>query len=329
MAPTDPRPSAVSATAPGPDLESLEQEREFLLRSLADLDAELEAGDIEEDDYRFLTDDYTARTATVLRAIEAATGPGRRAGTGTIAGAWSRAGRPSTVPAGRLRPQPQRGPAADRGAQDPAPGVLPTRRRWRTSLVIGAVVVFGGITAWAIASSSGARQAQQTITGNSQIGTTTAPAGGVDPRLTEAVTDINKGDVEGALQLYRAILQEDPNQPVALANSGWLEAEAGVSAKRTDLINAGLAQIVQAEKIAPTYPDEHYFRGYLLLEVEHDAPGAVTEFRSFLGLADPTGPEIPSIRQLLQQAIQQSGAAVPPGPNAAPATTTPSSTSKP
>lgn len=56
---------------PDPDaLAALEEERDFLLRSLADLDRELAAGDIDESDHRTLTADYTARTAEVLRAID-------------------------------------------------------------------------------------------------------------------------------------------------------------------------------------------------------------------------------------------------------------------
>jgi tetratricopeptide (TPR) repeat protein len=51
-------------------LAALEEERDFLLRSLADLEAERAAGDIDEADYQALTDDYTARTAEVLRAID-------------------------------------------------------------------------------------------------------------------------------------------------------------------------------------------------------------------------------------------------------------------
>jgi tetratricopeptide (TPR) repeat protein len=42
-------------------------ERDFLLRSLRDLDAERDAGDISEDDYVALRDDYTARAAAALR----------------------------------------------------------------------------------------------------------------------------------------------------------------------------------------------------------------------------------------------------------------------
>jgi tetratricopeptide (TPR) repeat protein len=48
----------------------LEQERTFLLRSLADLDREHEAGDIDDGDHATLRDGYTARAAAVLRAID-------------------------------------------------------------------------------------------------------------------------------------------------------------------------------------------------------------------------------------------------------------------
>src|SRR2546430_16201780 len=47
----------------------LHEERDFLLRSLRYLEAERKAGDIEEADYIALRDDYTARTAEVLRRL--------------------------------------------------------------------------------------------------------------------------------------------------------------------------------------------------------------------------------------------------------------------
>lgn len=53
------------------ELEELEAQRAFLFRSLDDLDAEWEAGDIAADDYTALRDDYTARAAAILRALEA------------------------------------------------------------------------------------------------------------------------------------------------------------------------------------------------------------------------------------------------------------------
>src|SRR5690606_37957028 len=43
------------------DLVALEEQRDFLLRSLDDLEREREAGDLDDDDYQALKDDYTAR----------------------------------------------------------------------------------------------------------------------------------------------------------------------------------------------------------------------------------------------------------------------------
>jgi tetratricopeptide (TPR) repeat protein len=52
------------------ELAALEEQRDFLLRSIDDLEREREAGELDDDDYRTLRDDYTARAAAVLRAIE-------------------------------------------------------------------------------------------------------------------------------------------------------------------------------------------------------------------------------------------------------------------
>ncbi len=52
------------------DREHMEGERDFLLRSLDDLDAELLAGNVDPDTYRTLHDDYTARAAAVVRSLD-------------------------------------------------------------------------------------------------------------------------------------------------------------------------------------------------------------------------------------------------------------------
>lgn len=70
----------MSAVDAAPD-SALEEQRDFLLRSLEDLEAEHAAGDIDDHDYAALRDDYTARAAAVLRAIEAGrAGPTRASG---------------------------------------------------------------------------------------------------------------------------------------------------------------------------------------------------------------------------------------------------------
>jgi hypothetical protein len=61
----------VPPAATDPDqLALLEDERRFLLTSLADLEREHDAGDLDDGDYETLKDGYTQRAATVLRAIE-------------------------------------------------------------------------------------------------------------------------------------------------------------------------------------------------------------------------------------------------------------------
>jgi hypothetical protein len=53
------------------ELAELGEQRRFLLRSLTDLDREHQYGDVDDHDYETLRDGYTARAASVLRAIEA------------------------------------------------------------------------------------------------------------------------------------------------------------------------------------------------------------------------------------------------------------------
>lgn len=50
-------------------LAALEEQRDFLARSLLDLDRERAAGDLDEDDYRALHDDYEHRLAAVRAAL--------------------------------------------------------------------------------------------------------------------------------------------------------------------------------------------------------------------------------------------------------------------
>jgi hypothetical protein len=52
-------------------LAELEQERDFLLASLEDLEREHDAGDVDDHDYQALRDGYTARAAAVLRDLAA------------------------------------------------------------------------------------------------------------------------------------------------------------------------------------------------------------------------------------------------------------------
>lgn len=65
-----PADRATPAVEPAPGT-PLEEQRDFLLGSLEDLEREHAAGDVDEHDYLALKDDYTARAAAALRAVEA------------------------------------------------------------------------------------------------------------------------------------------------------------------------------------------------------------------------------------------------------------------
>ncbi len=71
-------------------LAELQEQRRFLLRSITDLDREHEYGDVDDHDYETLRDGYTARAASVLRAIEAGqtTTAQRRSSRPTVLAAW-------------------------------------------------------------------------------------------------------------------------------------------------------------------------------------------------------------------------------------------------
>ena len=107
-------------------LADLEEQRRFLLQSLKDLDREREVGDIDDVDYRTLRDDYTARTAAVLHAIDE-----RKAG---------------------LAHQQK--------------GVRRRRSTKWTALVVAGVVAVGIGGGVLVASTSGQRMPGQTATGN-------------------------------------------------------------------------------------------------------------------------------------------------------------------
>ena len=227
---------------------TLEEERDFLLRSLRDLEDERAAGDLDDADYAALKDEYTAKAAAVLRQLESTT---PLSSTDRPQGARSRskAGRGKIVAA-----------------------------------VVGLAIVSGG-AGYAVAQSSGERLAGDEATGD-------LPEGSVD-RIAKANALAAEGEILEAVKVYDDLLEDDPENPVALAERGWL-----VSRVDPSLVDSGLANIDRAIAIDPTYPDAHFFRGMILWKAKDDPAAAVESLQRALDLGPP-----PDFRSLMQQQL--------------------------
>ena len=108
--------------------DELEEERDFLLASLRDLDRERDAGELSQRDYQALHDDYTARAAVVLRALE------------------------------RKQPRPRQG---RRRAPEPT-----VRTRRPLVITLGVILCIAALTGVTVAAFSGQREPGSPLTGS-------------------------------------------------------------------------------------------------------------------------------------------------------------------
>lgn len=258
--------------------EALIEERDFLLRSLDDLEREWAAGDIDEDDYRALRDSYTARAAAVLRALEPATGDVRV----------------STTTADL--------PRSDGGEGETGPGGVAPRRRWAPALWVVLVLGLAGVSALLVTRAAGERLPGGTATG--AIADT-----GPSADLQRATQLVGQGKVLDAIKLYDSVLARDPKNPEALAYRGWLLRLTAKAANDPALIDTGLGYIDRAIAADPTFPDPHFFRGLILFQDKGDPAAAVKEFETYLA----SNPD-PSMVPVVQGALEEARKAAAPKP---------------
>lgn len=233
---------------------TLEDERDFLLRSIEDLDAEHAAGEIADADYRALRDDYTANAAAVLRQLDA-----RAPGEGGF------------------------------GRADTGMPVSARPKRVLAALVVVALAVGGGL---AVAAASGERVADAPATGS-------LPEASTD-RITRAQALVRDGEILEAIKVYDSLIADDPTNPVALAERGWL-----VSRVDATLVDRGLASIEAAIAADPSYAEAHFFKGMILLNSKNDPAGAAAAFQHALDAGPP-----PDIVGLIEDARDRAEASV-------------------
>lgn len=255
----------------------LEEERDFFLRSLRDLEVEHDAGDIDDADYAALKDDYTVRAATVIRQLSGRSPAGSESaadvGSGPSVG-------DSDAPGSEGRSEPDtvagRGFLTSSGSVSPsrsAPGRRRTRwpRWWRWTTGVVVAVAAGSLAGLAVHRGSDTRLPGQTVSG--------APVGAAKDALllAQAQKAAAAGDAVTALKDCRIILADNPNQAQALAEEGWVLAQT----HQRGLETQGLGDLTHAVDLAPTDQVAHLYRGIVLLDVGRNAE-AVTDLRWYL-----------------------------------------------
>ncbi|MHB8671075.1 MAG: tetratricopeptide repeat protein [Acidimicrobiales bacterium] len=314
------------------DVESLAEQRDFLLASLRDLDLEEQAGDLSAEDALALREDYTARAAAVLRALERRTpsapyGPGLANGssaqpaTGTRTPQAGPSAQPALAASTAAAPGLS-GQSGQRQGQGPSPRLA---RRHRSRLLavlgVGGVLAFAGAAGLAVARTSGERISGQQVSGTLP-GQTTA---GRD--LARAQRLFSQGRLLDAIKAFDSVLRSDPSNAAALTSRGWLLRLVGVQAGRPELVDRGLASLDQAIAADPSYPDAHLFRGILLFRDRHDPKAAIPELQRWLA-SNPPPDRVRDVERVLKEAeaqAQAGGAPASTGPSGAAGSTAPGS----
>ena len=268
------------------DQGELERERDFLLKSLDDLETERAAGNIDDASYTELHDDYTARAAATIRALRdgvdarptAPAVPWRRRGlvvAGIVAFAVLAAVSLAAALGARLPGQTSSGNA---------PQASP---------------------------SSGERKARL------QAAAEQSP-NDPQPRLALARFLEESGDTVESLKEYDKAVEIAPDNVDALANAGRLRfivaGQVPSAEARQQLVTTARTLLDRAVQADPNQADAHYYRGVLLADGFGEVDGAIAEFQRYLVLA-PDGQFATQARNALAAAVEQ-----PPGSGSVPST---------
>jgi cytochrome c-type biogenesis protein CcmH/NrfG len=175
-------------------------------------------------------------------------------------------------------------------------------------LLGGAVAALAAGTAGTVLLVLGPRHAGQAVTGN-------VPLTGqqqVAAWLAQAAVDVNGDQLGPAAVLYTRVLAQDPSNEVALAQLGYLEYRTGIDGNDASLVAQGTSMLHRAVNLVPGDFAARLYLGTVLFQHDHDAAGAVVQYRSFLA-DDPPASVLAQAAPVVRQAFTAAGQPVPTG----------------
>jgi len=266
------------------DQTALESERDFLLRSLEDLESERDAGNIDDDTYRTLHEDYTARAAVVIRSLRddvapvlpAAPRTSRRAKVVTVVLLVAFAG---VTAYGLTRAVGTRSPGeAITGNPD-----------------TGAEATGDQTDEEALAAAAAAAAAKPDD---------------YDARIAYARLLLGS-DLGQALREFDAAAQLDPSRPEPPTYIGWIDAlaaKASDAGPDKDALTARAKESLdQAIALDPNYMDAYVYRALFNTTVLNNPAAAIPDFQKFLVLAPPDHPMRAVVSGALADAVAATG----------------------
>jgi tetratricopeptide (TPR) repeat protein len=256
-----------------PLADPLEDRRDALLRSLADLEEAHAEGALEEPEYERLLERTESRMARVLRAID------RRDADATAV----------------VVTEPERDADAPKVVASSEPRKVPP---WAVAVLIGGTVL-------AVVVASLARTAEPQAEAAAPNASAQDPLAFFEQRVKDHPDDLaarldlahrylDAGMTEKALSEYAVALDMDPDDAEALAHV----AQIFFQAERYD---DALTYVDHALRTDPRYPEALFTRGVILLHGLHRPEEAIAAFETYLDAA-PFGVERQTARDLIDEA---------------------------
>jgi tetratricopeptide (TPR) repeat protein len=256
-----------------PLADPLEDRRDALLRSLADLEEAHAEGALEEPEYERLRERTESRMARVLRAID------RRDADATAV----------------VVTEPERDADAPKVVASSEPRKVPP---WAVAVLIGGTVL-------AVVVASLARTAEPQAEAAAPNASAQDPLAFFEQRVKDHPDDLaarldlahrylDAGMTEKALSEYAVALDMDPDDAEALAHV----AQIFFQAERYD---DALTYVDHALRTDPRYPEALFTRGVILLHGLHRPEEAIAAFETYLDAA-PFGVERQTARDLIDEA---------------------------